>query len=317
MIRTILIFGFAVFPFICGCTEGTPPSPDPIKDSIPKDTVAYASYNTDTLPFSDQFRITQTQLLKTDSLREISGLVASKEYANDYWGEEDSGNKNAIYLIDSSGRWIGTKYLANVFNRDWEDMAGGPGPVEGKYYLYVGDIGDNLLILPFITVYRFEEPKDMKYETDSLISNYDVINLVYPDGRHNAEALMVDPQTKDIYVITKGDSAGLYRVAYPQNTTSITPLTLLEVLPISTVTAADISPDGTQILIKNYDDVFYWKRKAGETIEACLSRVPIRLKYKKELQGEAIAWTRYGDGFYTLSEMVGNHVPVFYHYESF
>lgn len=310
-----------LFISLFGCTKRNAAQPGPLPGDTTgaKDTVLRADYNIDTLSVSQLFGITQTQLLKNDSLREVSGLVSSSSPDNSlFWAEEDSGNKNAIYLLDSMGHLKGIKYLPDVFNRDWEDMAGGPGPQAGKYYLYVGDIGDNFIIMPFLSVYRFVEPTLVPSAwEDSLIRDFDVINLAYPDGRHNAEALMVNPKTKDIYVLTKDKAAGLYIAPYPQKTKEMNNLKLLATLPISNITAADISRDGNRILIKSYDAVFYWQRTAEETIDACLQRPPIKLNYQKEPQGESIAWTWSGIGFYTLSEKVGSKTPVLFHYESF
>lgn len=312
LLKMVLVCLILVSTLSCGKKDTKIPEPKP------EDKTFAASYPTSSLPVDPQFYLLDTSWLKDSLLREISGLIISS--ANDeatLWAEEDSGNKNAIYLLDTLGRLVGTKYLRGVFDRDWEDMAGGPGPVAGKYYIYLGDIGDNLVIFPYITVYRFVEPvPDPSQWKDSNIDQFDVINLLYPDGPHNAEALFVDPWTKDIYIITKDTVAGLYVAKYPQNTKEATTLTKLGTLPISTVTAADITRDGTQILIKNYDDVFYWKRDSGETIAHCLQRQPERLDYIKEYQGESIAWTKSGKSYYTISEKVGDHIPVLYHYAS-
>ncbi len=43
--------------------------------------------------------------------------------------------------------------------KDCEDVATGPGPIKGKNYIYLGDIGDNAEKRRYISVYRFEEPK--------------------------------------------------------------------------------------------------------------------------------------------------------------
>jgi hypothetical protein len=59
--------------------------------------------------------------------------------------------------------------------------------------------------------------------------------------------------------------------------------------------------------MKNYDHLYYWKRWDAETIPELLLRKPIELNYLQEAQGEAIAWTRDGTGFYTLSETVKNY----------
>ncbi len=312
--HAVLVLIPAVLIFLSACTKGTPSAPTPIVDTLPKPAVVHADYDVSVLQVSDQFGISETHTLEGAYLKEISGLVTSLSGKNNLlWALEDSGNKNAIYLLDTLGTLVATKYLTNVFNLDWEDMAGGPGPKKGKYYLYVGDIGDNFKIRPFISVFRLEE-SDLNDIGDSLISSFDVINLTYPDGAHNAEALLVDSETGDIYVITKDSVAGVYVAPYPQKINTKSKLTLVAELPISTVTAADMSSDGRQILIKNYDDIYYWERKPGETLVACLKKVPLRLNYKKEMQGEAIAWDKEGKSFFTLSEKVGNKIPVLYRY---
>lgn len=317
MKQLILIMAMLFGTLCFGCAPEASPTPGIQTDSTAEDTVIHATYDVSTLPVSDLFKITHTQPLKADSLKEISGLAASSAVDNSsLWSEEDSGNKNAIYLLDSLGNLTGIKYLPGTLNLDWEDLSAGPGPDQGKHYLYIGDIGDNLKIRPFITIYRLEEP-NLHTPQDTVVKDFDIINLVYPDGPHNAEAMMVDPATKFIYVITKDTAAGLYAAPYPQNASASTKLILLETLPISSVTAADISGDGNQILIKNYDDIFYWKKNAGETLINCLQRTPLRLHYKRELQGESIAWTHNGKGFFTLSEQVGAHIPILYHYEIF
>lgn len=291
----------------------TTPTPDPQKD-----TVFTATYQTLSLPESLLFNLSDTFHLKTGSLPELSGLVRASDTGQDtYWGEEDSGNKSAIYLLDTLGRLLGTKYLPGVFNRDWEDIAAGPGPAKGSFYLYLGDIGDNLHIFPFITIYRFIAPSpQVSTWKDSLIGKFDALNFIYPDGPHDAEALMVDPLTRDIYVLTKESQAGLYVGRYPQNTTEAMRLVRLGTIPISTVTAADITADGRGILIKNYDAVYYWTRRTGESIAGCLRQAPARLAYHKEFQGEAIAWDAAGKSFFTISEKVGAAAQVLYHYVS-
>src|SRR5690606_29355526 len=80
-------------------------------------------------------------------------------------------------------------------------------------------------------------------------------------------------------------------------------------LPIPKVCAADISPDGSEILIKNYTQIYYWRRTGDETIEETLKKDPVNLPYTTEPQGEAITFDRDGKGYYTLSEENNNKKP--------
>lgn len=290
----------------------------PAAQVVPKDTAFTATYETSTLPVSDRFRLQDTFHLKTSGIPEVSGLArATGTPGALYWGEQDSGNPSGLYLVDTLGRLLGTLYLDGVFNRDWEDIAAGPGPDKGKFYLYAGDIGDNFNFFPFITVYRLPAPKPAPGSwTDTLIHQFDVLNFVYPDGPHNAEAFIVDPLSLNIYVFTKESQAAIYVARYPQSTTQAGQLVKLGTIPVSTVTAADITADGTGIVVKNYDDSYYWSRQPGESIATALARQPLRLAYHKEPQGEAIVWDGTGKGFFTLSEKAGSGPQILYHYIS-
>ena len=92
-------------------------------------------------------------LVRTDLL-EISGVAASRINAGILYIHNDSGNPNQIYLTDATGADKGTLTLTPVGNRDWEDIAVGPGPVTGKNYVYVADIGDNDSKYSSVFVYR-------------------------------------------------------------------------------------------------------------------------------------------------------------------
>src|SRR5690349_18345822 len=95
----------------------------------------------------------------TDSrLMEPSGIASSTVNPGMLWTHNDSGNKPEVYLIDQKLNIKLTCKLKGVINRDWEDIAVGPGPEEGKTYVYVGEIGDNFGMYPFKYIYRFEEP---------------------------------------------------------------------------------------------------------------------------------------------------------------
>ena len=259
--------------------------------------------------------------VEDSNLKEISGIVASVKNPGCFWVHNDSGDDARIFLINSIGKLVATVYLDRIDNRDWEDITIGPGPIDGETYIYIGDIGDNNSgnILKYI--YRFKEPViniQFLAQYATLERNtIDVITFQYYDGNRDAEILMIDPLTKDLYVITKREtSVYIYALAYPQSTTATFLVKKAAVtLPFRMTNGGDISANGTEILIKNLTNVFYWKRAEGETIIGTLSRKATILPYIEEPQGEAIAWLRDGTGYVTVSEINNSIKPVLYLYK--
>jgi hypothetical protein len=115
---------------------------------------------------------------------------------------------------------------------------------------------------------------------------------------------MIDPVSNNVYIFSKReDKVNLYKLAWPLSTTEpMTAERVLEKMPFSLIVATDISKDGSEILAKNYNRIFYWKRLPGESVEISLMRAPITLPYTPEPQGESIAFDCDGAGYYTISE---------------
>ncbi len=256
----------------------------------------------------------QTGVILDKAIPELSGIAASRKNSGGYWVHNDSGNPNDIFLIDSLGNTLLTVRISNASNRDWEDICVGPGPDSTKTYVYVGEIGDNNTKYPVKAVYRLEEPTLQAGVTQSTL-NADIIYFSYPDGKiYNAETLMIDPKSKDLYVVTKGDSSNVYRMPYPQTVDKNTKIEFVSTLPFYKVTAGDISPKGDEILIKNYTQIFYWTRFINEDIQAMLKRKPLLILYTSEVQGEAIGWNISGSGFLTSTEIsTANEQKIFYY----
>jgi hypothetical protein len=250
--------------------------------------------------------------LKNKEIDEASGIAFSRTHLGIIYTHNDSGGEPLVYLIDTLGKDKGSIRLKGIRNRDWEDIAVGPGPDPKLTYIYVGEIGDNKALYSSIKIFRFPEPKSLKEEMEV---EPEVLKLTYPDGPRDAETLMVDPISKDIFIVSKRDSVNiLYRA--PQSAFSKKDFELEKImnLPFTMSVAGDISVDGKQILIKNYFTVFYWERKEGESVPEALKRNPIILPYKPEPQGEAIAFHPNGKSYFTLSETRFNIKPVLYRY---
>ncbi|MEP7258287.1 MAG: hypothetical protein ABI687_07865 [Flavitalea sp.] len=232
-------------------------------------------------------------------INEGSGLTDSKANAGFLWVEEDSGNLPQVWLLGHNGTVDKAIPITGAVNRDWEDIALSTGPDAGKNYLYLGDIGDNDAKYSDYTFYRFEEP----LRAVNAVTVFDKIVFTYPDGAHDAEAFLVDAATKDIYIITKRDAKSrIFRLAYPQSTTSSNMAVFDSDLNYNGVVSAAQTPDGTGIILKTYTGLFYYTRKSGETIAAALHSAVNTLSYQLEPQGEAVAFANDNTGFYTLSE---------------
>ncbi len=260
--------------------------------------------------------------IKERKINEASGLAASRINKGILYTHNDAGDKSHLFMIDDKANFIGTLRLGGAKLRDLEDLAIGPGPEEGVNYLYVGDIGNNQKYLNGMTVYRLPEPDLSQfslseekgiYEID--ISAYDVIRFTYPDGRRDAETLLIDPLTRDLWVVSKREvHVHTYKASYPQTTGKEFELEKMGNLDVFNIVAGDISPDGKEILLKSYEQIFYWKRDSAQSLQESFLSTPVSLSYIPEPQGEAISWSSDGDMFYTLSEKMGRQMPRLYYY---
>ncbi|RNL55403.1 hypothetical protein [Pedobacter jejuensis] len=243
-------------------------------------------------------------------LSEISGLFTSKN--NLLFVHNDSGDTSRFFAIDVKGNLVSTLYFKGDPSQkhfgvnDCEDIAGGPGIVKDKSYIYLGDIGDNGSNRPYVTVYRFQEPN--KFSSTMQIES-EAVHLKYPNGPQDAETLMVDPILKELIIISKRqDTVGIYSTAlFFKNKDTLTmkkqgSLFLPGKGLAKYVVSGDISRDGRQIIVKTYTNVYYWQRNGKESISQTLKRMPIKLPYILERQGEAIGFTPDGKAYYCISE---------------
>ncbi len=226
-------------------------------------------------------------------IQEASGIADSKANAGYLWVEEDSGNPNQLYLLKHDGTIQRKVYLAGITNRDWEDMALCNGDI------YVGEIGDNNAVYPDYAFYKFPEPA----APVDTVRNIETIRFKYPDGSHDAEGFFVEPSTKNIYIITKRDSASrIYKLTAPLFTSAINIAELVGQLPYNGVVSAALSADEKEIIVKTYLALYYYTVTTGEKKETALQKSFTKLPYILEPQGEAVCFSAANDGYYTLSE---------------
>lgn len=244
---------------------------------------------------------------------EASGLCDSRSMPGNVWVEEDGDNPNVLHQFSYSGEYKGNIQMPFP-NRDWEDMSIGAGPVAGKTYIYLADIGDNAAAYNNqYYIYRFLEPQSLSEK----VSNFDRITFQYPDGSRDAECILLDPATKDIYIVTKREfNVRVYQLPYPQSVTEVQTAKFIQSIPYLIITSGGISTDGKEIVLRNYDAIYYWYRKDGESIATTLARNRDKLlPYVKEPQGEGFCFDKDNKGYFTISERPdGQTTPSYLYY---
>lgn len=256
-------------------------------------------------------------LIEHAEINEASGLAASSLNPQLLWTHNDSGDVNRIFSVSQQGKHQGVFYLKGCDARDWEEITIGRGPQKNTSYIYVANTGDNFGLFDVKYICRVKEPRvTATTPAESTLDNVELISFRYPGGaNHDAEALIVDPLTLDIFVITKQvKKALLFRAAYPQPLNQIITLTAVATLPIDYVVAASISADGREILLRAGRAVWYWQRSNNASLVETLQTAAQKLPYIQEPQGEAIAWQAEGKGYYTLSEAPRGKTAHLYYY---
>jgi hypothetical protein len=239
-------------------------------------------------------------------LDEASGMVHSRSQ-DLLWVHNDSGDSARLFALGLDGHRIATVELAGISATDWEDLAIGPGD-----WLYAGDIGDNAEARPSITIIRFPEPPDVvRFNVDPIvIADAEPIQLTYPDSPHNAETLLVDPITGDLFIVSKGAQTRLFRRPAPISAGELEELPT-PTYPSSIATAGDISATGDFIAVRGYGDAYGWLRGMDQSVGEAMLAEPCTLSLADEMQGEILAFEPAGTGYFTLSE--GTNQPLWWY----
>lgn len=246
------------------------------------------------------YTIPQVSILPNEIVDEASGICDSRTNPGNIWIHNDGGNINDLYLFSHQGHYKGAIRLPFP-NRDWEDIAITTDDDNRETYIYLADIGDNLAVHPEYYIYRFKEPKLNQH-----VGKFDRITFQYPDGKHDAEAMLIDPRNNDIYIITKRElNVKLYKLAYPQDYTKTLKAEYIQDIPYFFITSGGISTDGREIVLRNYGVFYYWYRKRRESIPEVLSRGHDRiLPFVRGYQEEGFCFDKRGNGFFSIGERI-------------
>ena len=225
-------------------------------------------------------------------IKETSGLSRSTYKRKVLFLHNDSGDKARFFAVSRDCETKAVITINGVKALDWEDMAPGP-----DHTLWFGDIGDNGEKRASISVVRVTEPKELS--TRSI--NGTSFELVYPDGAHNAEAMMIRPKRGRLYIITKNRVSGtIYRaplVLDPNRPNVMTKL--VEGVP-NGLSGAEFARQDGRFVLRGYKSVFIYSEMGGEP-----TRVPVPSDHTF---GEAVTWSRSGGALFLGAEGVGTAI---------
>ena len=233
-------------------------------------------------------------------LSELSGMAPSIRFRGVFWVHNDSSGGPVIYAINGTTcAIVATVTLASVPGRDIESIASGR-DADGVPVLWVGDIGDNKDSWEYVRLYELPEPTQLVDQTLDVRT----WRFTYPDGPHDAEALLADPRRPRLWVVTKELAAGVI-FELP----ALPPISLGDVwrepLVLKPVGDTDglisdgaVSSDGSRFVLRDYlSATIYSGLPPGTKVTTV--ELPI------QPQGEAIAWTKGGTSLLTAGEKEG------------
>ena len=229
-------------------------------------------------------------------LTEISGMTASALHEGIMWVHNDSGDAARLYALDLDDCAVVGELLLRDQNkreiqaRDIEGIATGV-DARGRAVLWVGDIGDNLDSWESVAIYRVREPKNLQKKFARAIE----YRFTYDDRPHNAEAILADPRSPQVWVVTKQLASGsIYALPLSMSQSRVN--IARRVGPAgSLITDATMHPEGSGFILRDYFDASVYRGvPPGEEVE--------KFALPAQIQGEAIAFTRDGDALIIMSE---------------
>ena len=110
------------------------------------------------------------QISVDPKLKEISGIEFDK--FNRLWAINDGGDDPKLYRLNEDGSIAKEVLVTNAKNLDWEDMT------QNDFgHFFLGDFGNNKQERKWLTIYKIENPIDIKGHT----TEAEIIKFTYPE----------------------------------------------------------------------------------------------------------------------------------------
>ena len=187
--------------------------------------------------------------IRDGRVEESSALVQSTVDPDLAYTVNDSGHDPTVYVIElASGEVVGSATLSGAEPEDTEALAIG---ADGR--LLVADIGDNYRRRDQVAIYAIPQPGRGEAAPEPA-----VYPVGYPDGPHDAEALIADPRSGRLWIATKGVLGGaLYELPGRLRTDAVNTASAVPGVDVpGLVTDAATWSDGRLVVLRSYSGAF-------------------------------------------------------------
>ena len=230
------------------------------------------------------------QISVDPKLKEISGIEFDK--FNRLWAINDSGDDPKLYLLNKDGSIDKEVLITNAKNVDWEDMT------QNDFgHFFLGDFGNNKQQRKWLTIYKIENPIDIKGNT----TEAEIIKFTYPemDGspitpdRRNFDLEAFVAFGHHLYLFTKNRTepfdgiTNVYKVGdHAANfdaelVDSFKTCTTLEKL--CWITSAALSPDRSKLVLLDSTSIWLFENFSGDKFfSGDISRIDLGIVTQKE-----------------------------------
>ncbi|CAM4345818.1 hypothetical protein [Pseudoalteromonas ostreae] len=223
-------------------------------------------------------------------LKEISGIEFDK--FKRLWAINDGGNEAKLYRLNENGSIAKEVLVTNAKNIDWEDMT------QNDFgHFFLGDFGNNNQERKWLTIYKIENPIDIKTDT----TEAEIIKFTYPelDGspitpdKRNFDLEAFVAFGRHLYLFTKNRTepfdgiTNVYKVGDhaanfdAQLIDSFKTCTTMEKL--CWITSAALSPDRTKLVLLDSTSIWLFENFTGDKFfSGDVSRIDLGIVTQKE-----------------------------------
>lgn len=238
----------------------------------------------------------------------------STSYGSSSSGSASSGSASSSgEALERPAMEVRTVTVEGAENVDWEDVAVA---APDRSALWLADTGGNISPRSEVVLYRVPVPPAGATSVSAA-----AVGVVYPDGPHDTEAVVGTPDGSVLLFTKEPGRSRIYRVAVPAGLAgstggtdrtavgaSVTAEPLGEFAVgdgvTSLLTGADLSTDGSTVVLRTYGSVFVVAVPTGQSVAEALTDKSLRCRAiaPVEFQGESVALTPDGLGYVTVGE---------------